>query len=414
MNALTNSIAQKPKLNRAAANAELVAIAQWWRNNALDEENGGFCGEVDFFSNPVPIANKGVILNSRILWFFSELSRFDNNSQWLLLADRAFRYLMDYFDDKKYGGAYWELDNKGRVINAKKQTYAQCFCIYAYSAYYRTSGNILALQKAKEYFSLVQKHCWDSISGGYIEAFSENWQAIDDYRLSEKDMNVPKSMNTHLHVLEAFGTLHSVSPDTLTEMALRHVIDVFEKHIVDPGSYHLKLFFSKDWQDVSQAYSYGHDIEASWLIWEAAEILGDQALLERLRPLVINMSQVCLDEAMGNKGQVCDEYHFEQGTKSQASYWWVQAEALVGFLNAYKLSGNREFLTVCDGIWAFICQYHLDKNHGEWHWLSSADNNRVSPIYKAGFWKAPYHNGRAMMEVCKLFDFLEGQQQCAS
>lgn len=379
---------------------ELKNIADWWLNNTRDEVNGGFIGEVTATGEKQYDANKGIILNARILWFFSELSNYQPNFRYYSAAQEAFNYIVNRFNDEEHGGAVWELDCEGRILDGKKQTYAQCFCIYAFCAYFKLTGDLKAKQLALRYFSLVQAHCFDEVHGGYIEALTRDWQPVSDFRLSDKDLNLPKSMNTHLHVLEAFGALNNVLPSIQVEAALKHVLEVFEFKVLDSDNHHLKLFFENDWQDKSKTWSFGHDIEASWLLWEAAEFLNDLALLNRIRPKVIEMANVCLNEAIGDFGQVCDDYELASGKKSQHSEWWVQAEALVGFVNAFQLSDDKRFLEACQPIWQFICDYHLDTKHGEWHWFGETPGH-TEQRYKVGFWKAPYHNGRAMMELSK-------------
>lgn len=399
------------KLTRLDAQAELHNIAHWWLTHTLDKQHGGFVGEVDFYAKAIPSADKGIVQNSRILWFFSEAAYVNQEQsvslEYRQVAELSYHYLVNYFDDAKNGGAFWLLNAQGEVVNDKKQTYAQSFCIYALCAYYQLTKDEQALALAIKYFRLVEQHAKDPLHGGYIEAFTGQWQAIDDWRLSDKDLNAPKSMNTHLHVLEAYSALYKVAPTAETEQALRYIIEVFEQKIINKENYHLRLFFDLSWQDLSKTYSYGHDIEASWLLWEALEVLGDQPLAAQLKPSVIALAQVCLDESLASQGQVSDEITISSGHRDEQSFWWVQAEALVGFLNAYHLTHDQKFLQACQGVWQFIQQYHLDKTHGEWHWLSSVDNHQQTLNYKAGFWKAPYHNGRAMMEVCRLFALID-------
>lgn len=399
--------------SKASIEQELTNISQWWQEKTIDAKHGGFVGEIDFHGNVVDDATKGIILNSRILWFFSELAYFkgsesEEGRKALTTARRAYDYLLANFDDKTLGGCYWSVDAKGQKVDGKKQVYAQCFCIYAFSAFYKATSDKAALEKALSYFELVETYARDKERGGYIEALTEDWQSIDDFRLSEKDMNVPKSMNTHLHVLEAYAALYHVHPTATTEEALRHVLDVFDKHIIDSENGHLKLFFDMNWQNLSTTFSFGHDIEASWLIWEAVEYLKDQELSAKWQPIIVDIAKVCLAESIGDKGQVCEDFDKATEHKTQESYWWVQAEALVGFINAFYITGEQNLKDICDGIWQFIQQYHLDPKQGEWHWLSSNDKfeNQIQE-YKAGFWKAPYHNGRAMMEISKLFNKLE-------
>ncbi|WP_252730591.1 AGE family epimerase/isomerase [Colwellia sp. E2M01] len=395
------------EFDNQAITAELNNIGQWWLKNTLDDKHGGFVGEIDFTGNVVEGATKGIVQNSRILWFYSEKALFSDKPEYEEAATRAFDYLLTYFDDVELGGAIWEVSASGEPINGKKQTYAQSFCIYAFCAYYKLTGNKVALTKAMQYFELVEEHARDRKFGGYIEAYTQDWQVIDDLRLSEKDLNAPKSMNTHLHVLEAYSALYAVAPDEVVKEALEHVIDVFNEFIIDKEIKHLRLFFDKQWNDMSETISYGHDIEASWLLWEAVEILNDKDKIAYFKPIIIDLAAACLDQAIGKHGQVCDEYELADNIRHEESHWWVQAEALVGFLNAYYLTGESQYLDACNKIWLFIQRYHIDHFAGEWHWMSSADNNERTAIYKTGFWKAPYHNGRAMMEVVKLFNLIE-------
>ncbi|MDO6717796.1 AGE family epimerase/isomerase [Psychrosphaera sp. 1_MG-2023] len=395
--------------SKKSAVTELSAISEWWLKNTLDHQHGGFVGQVDFWGNIVEGERKGIVQNSRILWFYSESAMFSGKDDDKNAADRAFEYLISYFDDIENGGAFWEVSSTGELVNGKKQTYGQSFCIYAFCAYYRLTGNKLAVEKSMEYFELIEKYARDKKCGGYVEAYTQTWQPIDDFRLSDKDLNAPKSMNTHLHVLEAYSALYAVKPEAKIKEALAHVIDVFNDFIIDKSTNHLKLFFDMQWQDISKTVSYGHDIEASWLLWEAVEILGDSNKLAYFKPIIISLAETCLNEAIGEHGQVCDEYEIASQKRHEESYWWVQAEALVGFLNVYYLTGEARYIKACNDIWVFINNHHIDAKAGEWHWLSNMDNNQGSCIYKAGFWKAPYHNGRAMMEVAKLFDLIKGE-----
>lgn len=395
------------QLSRSEAIDELRSIADWWVKHSLDTLHGGFIGEIDYHGQAVSDANKGIILNSRILWFFSEACRFEENPDYRATADRAFQYLVDHFDDKQYGGAFWEIAADGTLINGKKQVYALCFCIYGLVSYYRLTSNPEALSKSIEYFHAIEKNARDRAHGGYFEAFSRNWKMLADVRLGETDMNAPKTMNTHLHLLEAYTALHSAAPCAETEEALRNILNLFCEYFIDPNSAHLRLFFDKQWNSLSSLVSFGHDIEASWLLWEAAEVLADPAMLTAIKPTAVRMANATRREGIGSFGQLCDEYDPNTLNRSEHGVWWVQAEALVGFLNAFKLTGEQKYRDSCDGIWRYIRDHHLDSVAGEWHGLSTAPDADIKAHYKAGFWKAPYHNGRAMMETCKLFDALK-------
>ena len=399
--------AETKRFGAAAARDELRRLAGWWLDNAPDNEYGGFLGEIDHDGRPRANANKHIILNSRLLWFFSELCRFEPHDGYREAADRAFRYLLAGFDDPEHGGAAWEIARDGVLVDGKKQTYALCFCIYAFVAYYRLCDSSVALTKALEYFDLIEEHARDRTLGGYVEAYSRNWGPIDDVRLGETDLNAPKTMNTHLHLLEAYTALHLAQPSERTAEALGHGIDLFSRRIVDAATGHLRLFFDMHWTDVSQSYSYGHDIEASWLLWEAVTALGDDDRIGTVRPLVLSLADSCLGEGVAADGRVCDEFDFEKQSRNENGVWWVQAEALVGFLNAAALSGESRYRRAADGVWRFLNDRHFDRAGGEWHWLVDADGAVDDAYYKAGPWKGPYHNGRAMMETVNLFSTLE-------
>ncbi len=221
---------------------------------------------------------------------------------------------------------------------------------------------------------------------------------IEDLRLSEKDLNYPKSQNTHLHILEAYTTLYQAQPNAEIRAALKYNIDMFDKYMIDKNTYHLRMFMDLQWQDFSPGYTFGHDIEASWLIAKALESLGDADYTQQLTPTLINIAEVCLQEGVGELGQVLDSYDFATASINRESVWWVQAEALVGFLYAFSVTGQKKYFAAAESVWEFIKKYQIDRDGGEWLWLSRLDDNSQAH-YKVGFWKCPYHNGRAMMEA---------------
>lgn len=383
----------------SAAN-ELESIARWWLEHSLDVDNGGFWGEIDNDAKPNREADKGIVLNTRVLWFFSELAISIEKESYKSAAHRAYEYLLSHFFDTAFGGFFWSLDHKGHVIDAKKQVYAQCFAVYALCSYYKLTGDEQAKALAYSTFELVEHFALDREHGGYIEACSREWGAIDDYRLSDKDLNCPKSMNTHLHVLEAYTSLHYIHPNENTKSGLTHALTIFLDKIVVDDAAHLKLFFDMQWTCLSHEVSYGHDIEASWLIYEAAEVLKDEQLFLKAKNISLTLASVCREKGLTVNGYVLDEYNTQTKKVSDKSYWWVQAEALVGFYNAYQITKEKKYLEAVDHIWQFIQSEH--KDHGEWLWLARSQGGR-SLNYKAGFWKGPYHNGRAMLEMLKRF-----------
>ncbi|RYF98971.1 MAG: hypothetical protein EOO07_37390, partial [Chitinophagaceae bacterium] len=288
---------------------------------------------------------------------------------------------------------YWELNAKGEPINAKKQVYAQAFTIYALAAYYQLTHDEEALTRALQCFELLEAKTIDRVREGYLEAFTQAWGRIDDLRLSEKDLNFPKSQNTHLHILEAYTTLNKVHSTPAISAALRYNIELFDKYMIDKTTYHLRMFLDNDWKDHSPGYTYGHDIEASWLIAKALESLGDENYKQTLMPTLIKITETTLAEGIGTHGHVIDAYDFSTRTQLPDIVWWVQAEALVGFLFAYSETREQKYLLAAENIWEFIKHYQIDKKNGEWLWLSSIDSEQATPYYKVGFWKCPYHNG---------------------
>lgn len=386
--------------------SELFSIADWWVAHAVDDQHGGFYGEIDSDSNPVPEASKGIVLNSRLLWFFSALAlradadRSPNGKKYREMADRAFHYIIEHFTDTQHGGFYWEVDFRGAVVNDRKQVYAQAFCIYGFSAYFRLSNNSLALKQARTTFRLLEQTCVDLRHGGYIEAFSRKWGDIKDFRLSKIDRNYPKSMNTHLHVLEAYTALHCVVESEETAAALRKTIAVFEDHILDSDTLHLAMFMDFDWTVQSQEISYGHEIEYSWLVCEACHAIGDAALIQRHQHQATKIANQVMTRATGPSGEVLELDQNGESMK-QKSIWWVQAEALVGYLNGYQISGDVRFLGALAAVWNFIQANHKTHRNGEWTWKAHVSDDEPSLDYLGGFWKGPYHNGRAMMELLR-------------
>ena len=348
-------------------------ILPFWMNKMTDREHGGSYGRITGTEELMPEAEKGAILNARILWTFSAAYRLLKKEEYLEAATRAKRYLIDHFYDKEYGGVYWSLDYKGQPLDTKKQIYALGFAIYGLSEYHRATGDQEALDYAICLFESIEEHSFDTKKNGYCEALSREWGEMADMRLSDKDENERKTMNTHLHILEPYANLYRVWKDPRLEKQLRNLIGLFTTKILNIKTGHLELFFNDDWQSKYRIISYGHDIEASWLIHEAALVLGDQELLDKVEPLV--------------------EYR----------HWWVQAENVVGHLNLYQHFDDGVGLKKAHDCWRFIKQHLIDREHGEWHWSVRADGTVNTTDDKAGFWKCPYHNGRMCMEVIERF-----------
>ena len=377
-------------------------ILPFWMNKMEDNEEGGFYGQITGEDELKPEASKGAILNARILWTFSSAYRLLKKPEYLETATRAKRYLIDRFYDPQYGGIYWELDYKGNPLDTKKQIYAIGFAIYGLSEYARATGDEEALAYAQQLFDVIEQHSFDSEQNGYVEALTRDWQPIGDMRLSDKDENEKKTMNTHLHILEPYTNLYRVWKDEQLERQLRNLIEVFITRILDPQTGHLNLFFEEDWTNKYHIVSYGHDIEASWLIHEAALVLGDPALLKRIEPIIIRIAQAA-DEGLNPDGSMIYENFLDKQKIDRELHWWVQAENVVGHINLYQHFGDTEALDTAARCWEFIKTKLIDREQGEWHWSLLPDGTVNRRDDKAGFWKCPYHNGRMCMEVIERF-----------
>jgi len=376
----------------------------FWCGPALDQKNGGWMAWLSNDLKPDRSQPKGLIVNSRILWAFSAVYRVRPEPVYFDMAARAFDFVMNKFWDAERGGAFWRLDDQGKVIDDSKKTYGQAFYIYALTEFHRVFGSPAALERAKELFELIESHAHDAKFGGYIEVCHRDWsEAGADARLSEKDMNEKKSMNNHLHVLEAYTNLFRVWPQGRVAERLRELIEIFLTRILDARTKHLHHFFNSEWNVRSDTYTFGHDIEASWLLCEAAEELGDAKLLERVRAVALQMAEAVLNEGFGADGGLCYEGRDGQ-IVDDGRECWPQAEALVGFLNAFELSDNKAFFAAALQTWKFIDENLVDRVHGEWFWRINPDGQPDKKLPKVSEWKGPYHATRACLETMRRLD----------
>jgi mannobiose 2-epimerase len=373
-------------------------ILHFWMTKMVDAENGGFYGRIDGHNVLHKDADKGAILNARILWTLSAAYRVLRKPEYLVMATRAKRYLIDHFIDHEYGGVYWSLDYTGQPKDTKKQFYAIGFAIYGLSEYVRATGDDEALQQAVRLYRTVEEHALDREYNGYIEAMTRNWQPIGDMRLSEHDANYPKSQNTHLHIIEPYTNLYRVWHSAELEKSLRNIIGIFTDRILNPVTHHLDLFFDMDWtRSAVQTESYGHDIECSWLLHEAALVLGDKDVLTKVES-VVRMVAKASEQGLNADGSMIHERQLS-GTVDDDLHWWVQAEAVVGFLNLYQHFHDEAALEKALRCWQYIKNNLIDTEHGEWYWSRHKDGTLNTVDDKAGFWKCPYHNGRMCMEI---------------
>ncbi len=373
-------------------------ILPYWTSKMCNPA-GGFYGRISGNEETDLSAPVGNIMTARLLWTFSSAYRLFKDSAeaegYLAMATRAKDLIISRFYDPEYGGTYWSLNPDGTPLDTKKQIYAIAFTIYGLAELNRATGDAKALEYAIKLFNSIEDHSFDTEKDGYFEAFTRTWDTIEDMRLSDKDANESKTMNTHLHVLEAYTCLYRVWKNSRLEERLRGLIGIFEKHILGPDG-HLRLFFDDDWNSGYDIVSYGHDIEASWLIHEAALVLGDEAVIGRIEKLVPAIAAAA-GEGFSPEGGMIYEKNAEETDRDR--HWWVQAETVVGYLNLWNHFGTQEGMENALTCWDFIKANLIDRENGEWFWSLREDGTVNRDDDKAGFWKCPYHNGRMCMEI---------------
>ena len=375
-------------------------LMPFWCGPAVDHEQGGWMGWLSNDLKPDRTQPKGLIVNSRILWAFSAVHQARPDKLFRQMAERAFDYVMNRFWDAQHGGAFWRLDDTGRVVrDDSKKTYGQAFCIYALSEYHRAFGSTDALARAREQFELIERHTHDAKFGGYIEVCRRDWSEADpDARLSDKDMNEKKSMNNQLHVLEAYTNLYRVWKEPRVAQRLRELIGLFQQRILDSRTQHLNHFFDEEWRVRSDSYTFGHDIEGTWLLCEAAEALGDAGLLKQAGAVALPMAEVALKEGIDTDGAL--RYKGRGGKIIDAGKeCWPQAESVIGFLNAYQISRDEKFLKTVFRVWDYIENHLVDRVHGEWFWRITPEGQVDPALPKVSEWKGPYHATRMCLET---------------
>jgi 4-O-beta-D-mannosyl-D-glucose phosphorylase len=407
-----------PNLAREVYQELTQNILPFWLSKARDQASGGFYGAMDNDAKGDPSAPRSIVMTARHLWTYSAASRFLKEGALLEGADYAYEYLTKSYVDKQNKGVYWTVDSDGKPIDERKQIYGQAFAIYGLSEYAcalldfgRIPDSDAALELALTIFEALERRARDKTCGGYCEAMSADWRNIEDKRLSPIDKNCEKSMNTNLHVLEALTTLLRTvrllcSPEELViveiKEALESLIDATMEHIFGDDA-HLRLFFTENWESISDITSFGHDIEASWLLWEAVVETENKALAEKIRPFVLKIAETSLSQGFDQiTGALENEIH--EGVRDTTRIWWCQAEALVGFFNAYQLSKDSKFLSVALSEWRWIKDFQRDAAGGDWFWAVSKDGEPDLSQLKGGNWKTPYHNARCCMELLKRLD----------
>jgi mannobiose 2-epimerase len=365
----------------------------------VDHTRGGFIGRIDNNRTPHPDAPKGLVQHGRILWSFAHAYRIYQDQTYLTLAKRANDFLLAHFQDEEEGGFFWQVDAAGQPTEMRKMIYGQAFAIYGFAEYALAAGDEQSKGTAVTLYDLLEEKVYDPEHGGYFDAFDRAWRLTPKINVDQAAGSVSKTMNTHLHLLEAYTNLYRIWPDARLRQSLQHLIKLHMARIISESSGQLGLHFDTQWRPVSDHVSPGHDIEASWLLVEAAEVLGDPALLQGVLPAALRLAQATLAAGLGEQGDILGE------DPAEATVWWAQAEAMVGFLNAYQLSGAEGYLEASLRCWRFTQDNLIDRRYGEWFYGLDLDGQPL-PKDRAGEWKTPYHSGRACMEVKQRIDRL--------
>ncbi|MBR6280253.1 MAG: AGE family epimerase/isomerase [Bacteroidales bacterium] len=370
-------------------------LLPWWMENVPDDADG-FWGEVRCDGTPVMEADRAGILNARILWTFSSAYRVLGKTEYKALADRAAKYYRAHFIDPEYGGSFYQLTPDGEPAQTQKSTYCIAFGIYALSEHYRATGDQASLEAAVGLFRDFEAHIYDAAQGGgYIEGFTRDWQ-LPTPRPGRPA--VTKTMNTHIHVMEGLTNLYRVWPDPVLRDRLFELVEILQTHLYNAETHHLILYCDRDWNSFNNADSYGHDIETSWLLCETAEVLGDKALIEKIRKQAVDMCSTALDEGLRPDNAMMYEKRGDGSYQSFAA-WWCQNETVVGCINAWQITGDDRYLEQAVKTWGFIKEYLIDRENGGWFCNLNEDNTPKLQEMKASTWNCPYHNSRMGYEI---------------
>ena len=373
-------------------------ILPYWLK--LKDPRGGFYGEVASDGTVLYDAPRGVILNARLIWSFAAAYAALKDTQYLVAAVHARDWFLEHFCDHKYGGVYWSVTPEGERLDDKKQLYAQGFAIYGLAELYKVTRDDEVLKNAVNLFQVVETHFADRENGGYMEALSRDFSPLEDMSLSAHDINADKTMNSHLHILEAYANLYQVWPDEGLKAAVEQLLDIIGRKVMAPDG-HLQLYFRRDWSVMPGGVSYGHDIETSWLALECAFALKDLDVVNKVRPWALRMGKA------GNEGLLADgSLRYEKlpdGSYDDSRQWWVQAETVVGNLWLWKYHSDEGGADRAVRAWNYIRERLVDGKDGEWWWAVLPDGSLDKAQPKAGFWKCPYHNTRMCLQVLSLF-----------
>ena len=368
-------------------------ILRFWTEN-MQDPRGGYYGRMSSSGEIDESAPKGVVLNTRILWAMSAAYRAGRKEEHLLAATRAKDYMVENFFDHKHGGVYWTLDTDNNRLDARKQAYAQAFAIYALCEYIRATGDESPLNYAKNLYTVLEKELRDRENGGYVEALERDWSECKGC-----DCSSVKRIGTQIHVLEALSALYEIWPDPQVRESLVSLLEVFVEKIYNPETGHLNNKFDKEWNPLCNCCSFGHEMEASWILLHAAFCVGDICLVNRVRKVSdaayragscgIQLDGSLVKGISGEGKYDCDRY------------WWAQAEAVVACLYVWKYRGCPEAARKALRCWDYISSNFLSPK-GEWYRRLSADGKPYPEDDLVSADKGPYHNTRMCAEILSI------------
>lgn len=378
-------------------------VFPFWEKYSVNPRGGFYGARLNDLTICSDIPTSAIYV-SRLLWTFSTLYLKFGNPLHLDLAQRAFNTIREAFWDPTYGGVYWSVNQDLQPVMDRKHHYAQAFAIYGLSAFYQATRDQKASQVLEELIGLLEKYAYDPQYGGYYESCNRQWQLLEDSRLSERDLNSKKSMNTLLHLLEAYTHVRRISDNERVAIQQEALLQVFLEKIFNPDSGHLSLFFDEQWHSMTQGVSYGHDIEASWLLWEAAEICGNKQLLEQTRTVTLTLADRVLKRGYEKRGFIHYDGTPDGPLFNEPISWWPQVEGMVGFMNAYQLNKEERYLQPVLTLWAFIQANFVDRKYGDWVKVLLPDLSPDDRVFKIGPWEGPYHHVRALLEMIQRID----------
>ncbi|MBQ8150318.1 MAG: AGE family epimerase/isomerase [Clostridia bacterium] len=375
-------------------------IIPFWQN-LMDPEFGGYYGLLDFDLKLDKKAVKGCILNSRILWFFSSAAMCLKDESLLKNAEHAYRFMLDHCVDQELGGVYWSVNYDGTVCDDTKHTYNQAFAIYALAAYARATGRQEPIDLAWKIFEIIESKCRDE--NGYLEAYTRDFQPASNEKLSENGVMATRTMNTLLHVYEGYSGLYQATGDLRLAERLREMLEIFHSRIYNPERRRQEVFFDGEYNTLIDLHSYGHDIESAWLLDWGCSLMEDEALNQKLIPVLTEMAQNVYELAYHGAGLYNE---CENGVDDRKRIWWVQAETVVGFMNAWQRNPEMtHFLKASQEVWEYIKNNIVDQREGsEWFWAVQDDGRPDSSREIVEPWKCPYHNGRMCIEMIRRLE----------